>query len=1198
MKIEKRILLLTLAVFNIILLNAQGTVPTNSVWRDQVTTTAPISDTNSNIDNSQYEMRSISDDSIVRATTSKAVTGTYNFSGGSGTEADPFLISTPEDMVAFSDAINRKLQYNGSKYYYDAFYRMTNDINMGERVSGPFLICDETVNNMLVGNVHEAQLIQQATGTGNGPFTSNVVPDDTKGPTVTVNNKTETKTNTWSARAQFGSIISLNFTHTFNYKYYDAATLPLSAVTPPVGKFVSFYYQREDRVIESLTTSFRGTFDGGGYTISNFEVVATSDAAGLFGFLSNKKENPAIVKNLNMDNCNITSIANKNAGAIVGVLGYGKIINCSVTNSTICGQNAGGIAGSSSDGFKLWISNTTDGKSDGYVEGCYSANNEIIGGDVGGIIGSTVDSTDHLKDNTVSHNGLNGTNTGTIVGGDGHTPGDDGHFGDGNKDLADENGLSFVDYVKTMLEGKVPDFCYINFGIAFDPSIEKDATALENLRKQLDGTLPITQNLVLPDIAKLDELSSALSSGEKDQICEKMYEQHIELGNSYSDCAVHSLECMVSSNLYKRESDGTYSKVVGVRNGSEPYYYHVTGDKDVYYIMYTEYIDGGLEKALYTQKKYGESVTEADGFLYLYRGWDCYPDELKNIYRSEIDAEDIANVTGLGNLSRYYKLTAPGTPSNPIILLQEIGTNTSGGIFDKGGQLSGKIVEFRRTFPLEKWALLGIVKIEDMGNGWNNQPMDGKVNFLSNTEENNDFAAVEFDYTINNWRSAKASERPDTLYMHSTDNLAYGQGIFVWPYNTTHPLAQGGIWDFTTTTINSPILYQTGVVKAYSDSIALNAELSEYISGLVNTGAGNTSGVEVINSKWFALANPFLAEMDPVLAIDHLKGTGELQGDCLYKYKIDGFGNGQWARVITVPRAFAGDGFLAAIAEESGNSLQGTLSTRDLYGWDYVPLVSTPILDDKKMTNNPIKRQMPTHVVDRNIMTFSCYDKVNMGVCNNMTAKYTPEARNHFDRTDAYALLASSEKYSVEPFFVVNGENIWHNGFNRLPYDAPIGFNANVNGEVTLCMVGEPDSIDVYLMEAQTDVVIAKMNSDVVYVNGDTISKRGFPVLNLEQGYNLGKYKIRFCRKGSNVGITDVVQMPEADVTIWNNNREVTINGDNLKYVEVCNTLGQKVYTRELAGDTYKFDLKAISGAYIIRVKTDEGIKTQKIVIK
>lgn len=54
MNIGKRILLLTLAVFNIILLNAQGTVPTNSVWRDQVTTTAPISDTNSNIiDNSQ-----------------------------------------------------------------------------------------------------------------------------------------------------------------------------------------------------------------------------------------------------------------------------------------------------------------------------------------------------------------------------------------------------------------------------------------------------------------------------------------------------------------------------------------------------------------------------------------------------------------------------------------------------------------------------------------------------------------------------------------------------------------------------------------------------------------------------------------------------------------------------------------------------------------------------------------------------------------------------------------------------------------------------------------------------------------------------------------------------------------------------------------------------------------------------------------
>ncbi|MCQ2326096.1 MAG: T9SS type A sorting domain-containing protein [Bacteroidales bacterium] len=1204
MNIGKRILLLTLAVFNFILLNAQGTVPTNSVWRDQVTTTAPISDTNSNIDNSQYEIPTLTPEIVKKNAGTTKIAGNleatqasgrsrYKFSGGNGTdEANAFLISTPQDLIDLSNAVNSSAQYrlqgnNTNRNYSEAYYKMTNDINFGERVAGPFVICQETLNGTFTGRIHTAQYILKAEGPDGGPYTCPGAVDDQNNATITVANKTSTTTKTRNEGA-FNV-----YSYTFTYKYYDAETLPLSALMAPIGRFVA--YNNGENTYNNLVIPFKGKFDGAGYTISNMEIVASSDAAGLFGYLNNTAANPAIVQNLNMNNCNISNMGNTNAGAICGVLGHAMIINCSVTNSTVCGSNAGGIAGKPSTGnsFLWWGSN---GKSDGSVNDSYSGNNEIIGVNVGGVIGRTPDGTDSLVNNSVSNNGLHGDNVGVITPGVDDDGGGDGYYGNGNYDLSDANGLSFTDYVKTILEGKIPDFCYINSGRYFDPSVEKDRKTLESLSRQLNGTDPVTLNLVLPNITKLEDLSSALNSGEKDRICEKMYEQHIMLGRVSTPCALWAAYVFENNqNVYRRNGDGDFVHSTGAFNIANEYYYHITGDQDVYYKYYLEAVGGGGIKVLFTDKKYGEAITSADTFAYLYPGWNCYPDDLKNTYKNDITPENLTNITGLGDLSRYYKLTAAGTKANPIVVEQEVGANVSGGLYDKGGQLEGKIVQLKRTLPLQQWSLIGLAKIEEMGDGWNGKPMDQKLNFLSNTKENNDFAAVEYDYETNNWSED---------YLKFDDDLKYGKGIFIWPYNTAHPLAQDGLWDFTTTTMNMPVLYQTGVVKAYTDSTALNAAIATYISGLSNTGDPNTSGDEAPISRWFALANPFLAEIDPEVLISHLNGpstipgrVGNLQGECLYKYKVGALGNAQWARVITVPRAFAGDGFLAGIAIEDGTQLQGTISTQDLYGYDYVPLVSSPIETSKKKSSVSALRRK-TQSLSNSMMTFLCYDMENVGLCKNMTAKYSPDSRNHFDRSDAYALLASSEKYCVEPFFVVNGVNIWHNGFNRLPYDAPIGFNANKNCEVMFSVVGVSDSLDVYLMNARTDEVLGKLSIDTVINGSDSSISRDIVTLNLEQGYNLGKYKIRFCRKGSNVGITDVVQMPEADVTIWNNNREVTINGDNLKYVEVCNTLGQKVYTRELAGDTYKFDLKAISGAYIIRVKTDEGIKTQKIVIK
>ena len=101
-------------------------------------------------------------------------------------------------------------------------------------------------------------------------------------------------------------------------------------------------------------TAFRGVFDGQGYTISNFKITKQASRTekvaecsyGLFGNLY------GTVKNLKIDNAIVAPDGGRFAGALVGRLKEGALIdNCHVTNSrvTINHWQVGGIAGQVND---------------------------------------------------------------------------------------------------------------------------------------------------------------------------------------------------------------------------------------------------------------------------------------------------------------------------------------------------------------------------------------------------------------------------------------------------------------------------------------------------------------------------------------------------------------------------------------------------------------------------------------------------------------------------------------------------------------------------------------------------------------------------------------------------------------------------------------------------------------------------------
>ena len=115
--------------------------------------------------------------------------------------------------------------------------------------------------------------------------------------------------------------------------------------------------------------SYKGTFDGGGHTITGLTFTTNDEYAGLFGWLNRA----GTVKNVVMEGVQITS-NQIYGGSIGGVVGYswGTIENCSVSGSVSGTDCVGGVVGAQ------WGGSITGCSSSATVKGMV---------DVGGVVG-------------------------------------------------------------------------------------------------------------------------------------------------------------------------------------------------------------------------------------------------------------------------------------------------------------------------------------------------------------------------------------------------------------------------------------------------------------------------------------------------------------------------------------------------------------------------------------------------------------------------------------------------------------------------------------------------------------------------------------------------------------------------------------------------------------------------------------------
>ena len=161
------------------------------------------------------------------------------------------------------------------------------------------------------------------------------------------------------------------------------------------------------------SSPYTGTFDGGNHTISGLTVTGSEEYAGLFGYIG---KDGGTVKNVKLENVQITS--DNQYANVGGVAGFsrGNIENCSVSGSVSGNSN--------SDGTDNCVGGVVGQQFGGSITGCSSsAIVEGMGG-VGGVAGktdnrATLTGCYTMGNVTLESNNSNSTYAGGVVGSNG-----------------------------------------------------------------------------------------------------------------------------------------------------------------------------------------------------------------------------------------------------------------------------------------------------------------------------------------------------------------------------------------------------------------------------------------------------------------------------------------------------------------------------------------------------------------------------------------------------------------------------------------------------------------------------------------------------------------------------------------------------------------------------------------------------------
>ena len=182
-------------------------------------------------------------------------------------------------------------------------------------------------------------------------------------------------------------------------------------------------------------------------------------------------------------------------------------------------------------------------------------------------------------------------------------------------------------------------------------------------------------------------------------------------------------------------------------------------------------------------------------------------------------------------------------------------------------------------------------------------------------------------------------------------------------------------------------------------------------------------------------------------------------------------------------------------------------------------------------------------------------------------------AEQNYDIFDANKLFALREV--AEPYFLTDGNALVKEEVKELPYLATMNVRSFADDTVSFVVENIPEGYYVYLIDNGERI---KMHEQIGYLT------------QIAEGENEDRFKVL---------VTKTIledSRAASNIEITNYNREITIESEveNLE-IEVYNALGQKVF----ATKDYNFTLNEVpAGAYLVKAFSGKVRQTQKIVVK
>ena len=292
------------------------------------------------------------------------------------------------------------------------------------------------------------------------------------------------------------------------------------------------------------------------------------------------------------------------------------------------------------------------------------------------------------------------------------------------------------------------------------------------------------------------------------------------------------------------------------------------------------------------------------------------------------------------------------------------------------------------------------------------------------------------------------------------------------------------------------------------------------------------------NGYWMALANPYPGELD---IAKFLATCGvSSQGRMVYLYSNAGYFDAKNRGEIHVT-----DGFFVNVAAPGETTINFSKTQLNNY-----------------QTSTKMETQIPEFV------DFALeYDDKSIKVY----FAQNDEAEQTYDIFDANKLFATTGV--IEPYFVTDGIPLIKEEVKELPYYATLNVRSLEENNVKLVAKNIPTGYAITLIDGEESIDMAEgdVYETVVY-----------------EGENADRFKLLVKKS---LSLSDV---EEFELSIINDNRHVNILSQEKMNVEVYNALGQKVY--QTNNSSFVLD-NVPAGAYIIKVKTNKGIASEKIVL-